>query len=332
LKATKSIIMSFCVIMIPAIVYTYQYFRQGAAFKTSTVPETEFEEESVRQETTRMIHRAGGREKQRPALEPLRTQKDSVLFADPEHAVMDTSPRAKELRDRLTAQLNRRIQDPNTDHSEIYRIANDLIRTGDSKSLSAVLEAGRQAEEAGFPSIGLLRAIAGVNNSALTSVLERYAQIAITERHDALLGAISDALANIGTSESVGVLRDITLSSAPESDVALIVSESLSAVRSVQAILALADIITERAPGYEGAMKALLNMEGRGAYELAELIEDDNRGELEEVFYFIMDDIEYDEELYRAFEELARQPVRNPDVYLFAMQKLEEAKVRSEKR
>jgi len=79
-------------------------------------------------------------------------------------------------------------------------------------------------------------------------------------------------------------------------------------------------------------MKALLNMEGRGAYELAELIEDDNRGELEEVFYFIMDDIEYDEELYRAFEELARQPVRNPDVYLFAMQKLEEAKVRSEKR
>ncbi len=253
--------------------------------------------------------------------------KNYLLSKKYEYALEEDATDLAQLREHLIHQLYQMLKDTNPDTSEVIKVANELVSIADTKSLSALMEAYKETKEDGFGSVELMKAVSRLKNPALINLLEDYAYIALMDHDDSLLGAVSDALANIDTQESADILRK-TMSLTPDGDMPYIVGESISKLRNIESIPVLSDIIREQIPGHEGAMEALMNMEGSGVYELAELIKSDERGDLKEKFLQIINKIEYDEELYAAFEELANKSfdgVGEDNIYIYAMEKLEES-------
>lgn len=263
----------------------------------------------------------------RPAfIKRAQTEKFDMLAKNSEDNLKETAEKLQNIREYSIEQLNQMIEDPRINYSEIFAVANDLAMIGDNKSLSSLVDAYNQARENGFGLVEIRRAISRVKNPVLINQLEDYAQIALANHDESFISIISDALANIQTTESLEVLRNLMASSSG-GDTPHIIGESISRIKNSEAIPLLSDIINEQIPGYEGAMKAMMDMGGLGVYELSELIESDERGDLKKTFLQMMDRMEYDEEVYVALEKLADESSENNmEIYRIAMQKLEETK------
>ena len=205
---------------------------------------------------------------------------------------------------------------------DVIKVANQLAWIGDSDSVSALIDNYLKTKEDGYPRRELLSAIAKVKNPDIAYLLNDYASMALEEKDDALLMSIADTLSNIGTEESITILKDTMVEAPSDGDAQSIVSQSIARVKNTELIPILSNIVEEQLPGYEGAMEALLNMGDFGITKIAKLMNLDENSELREKLFLVTETMKPDEKTYFALNRLAEINEEHSNTFRIASENL----------
>lgn len=209
---------------------------------------------------------------------------------------------------------------------EVFDTTSILIATRDEATFNQLISIYRTSESIDF-SRELLRAFASTSDSELNLIYAGHLEVAVAENDEMLVSALSAGLANMGDEKSVKVLRNTMASSETVSeDMPYIIGQTLINVHDVAASHVLTDIVRERLPGYEGAIKALLSLGDAGVNEIAELVGEyavQDQSDFFDTLDKVISEIEYDEEMYDAFMRLSMYKSEYDEIFLNILNRLD---------